>query len=115
MRPVIINGILWRVVRVAPGHPSLIDRTMSARVATTDPSSKTIYIRHDIVPPFLDRVLLHEIAHAITMSYNLLDAISADEWPAQLIELFGIEAIVAVSTILGRPVCIRGICLPMDG
>lgn len=121
MKPVILNGILWRVVRVKPGHPSLIDRTMSARIATTEPSTHTIYIRQDVVPPLLDKVLLHEVTHAITMSYNLLDAlyqneyhnplIQAEEWSAQLVELFSLEAITISTEILGRPLCIRGICV----
>lgn len=121
MRPVLINGILWRVVPVHPGHPSLIDRTMTSRLATTDPVRKTIYIRQDIIPPFRDRILLHEVTHAITMSYNLLDDLHrgvppvyrthAEEWSANLVEGYAMEAIMKTTEILGRPLCIRGICV----
>ena len=78
-------------------------------------------MRNDITPPLCDRVLLHEMAHAVTMSYNLLDElhagvpkeyrVHAEEWSANLIEGFGIEAILKATEVLGRPLCIRGVCV----
>ena len=64
--------------------------------------------------------MLHEMAHAITVSYGLLgplrDAlpsrywVDVEEWAAQLVESHAIEATRAASVALGRPVCIRGVC-----
>jgi len=121
MRPIIVNGDAWRVVRVPAGHPSLVDRTGNPRIATTDQASMTISIAMDIVPPQLDRVLLHEVAHAVTMSYGLLEPLRViiprelwvlvEEWSVQLLETYSIEAMTLASESLGRPLCIRGRCI----
>ena len=120
MRPLVINGELWGVVRVPAGDPLLVDRTGAARLATTDPKTRTVHIDESVMPPMLDRVLLHEVAHAITMSWGLLPRLRSDvlrgatigveEWAAQLVENHAIEAIQAARTALGRPVCVRGEC-----
>lgn len=120
MRPFTVNGQTWRVVRVPAGDPRLVDRTGTARLATTDPSDRAVYVNKRLVPPLLDKVMLHEVAHAITVSWGLLprlrsDALRGDltgveEWSAQLIENHAIEALDATRTALGRPVCVRGLC-----
>lgn len=122
MRPFAANGQVWRVIRVPAGDPSLVDRTDTVRLATTNPATRVISINEAVVPPLLDKVLLHEIAHAITVSWGMLprlrsevmrrDLTGVEEWSAQLIENHAIEAIRAASDVLGRPVCIYGSCLP---
>lgn len=120
MRPFTVNGQTWRVVRVPAGDPRLVDRTGTERLATTDPSGRAVYVNMRLVPPLLDKVMLHEVAHAVTVSWGLLprlrsDALRGDltgveEWSAQLIENHAIEALDAARTALGRPVCVRGLC-----
>lgn len=120
LHPVTINGDVWRVARVAAGDPHLIDRTNTARLATTDKDTMTIYILDSLQPPKLDKVLVHEIAHAITISYGLLDSlrsflppylwVDVEEWAAQLVENHALEAAHAASSSLGRAVCIGGMC-----
>lgn len=120
MRPFVINGDVWRVIRVPAGDPSIIDRTDTPRLAVTDATNKTVYVRDDLMPPLLDRVMLHEVAHAITVSWGLLpqvrsdairgDIIGVEEWAAQLVENHAMEAVQAARRALGRPVCVRGLC-----
>ena len=120
MYPFVINGDVWRVARVSAGDPSLIDRTGGAKLAVTDSLDRTIYVRDDLLPPLLDRVMLHEVAHAITVSWGLLpevrsgvlrgDIIDVEEWAAQLVENHAMEAVQAARRALGRPVCVRGLC-----
>ena len=120
MYPFVINGDLWRVARVPAGDPSLIDRTGGAKLAVTDSMDRTIYVRDDLLPPLLDRVMLHEVAHAITVSWGLLpqvrsdairgDIIGVEEWAAQLVENHAMEAVQAARRALGRPICVRGLC-----
>jgi hypothetical protein len=120
VRPFIINGELWGVARVPAGDPRLVDRTDTPRLAVTDPAERMVYLRADLKPPLLDRVLLHEVAHAVTVSWGLLpqvrldtlrgDVIGVEEWAAQLVENHAIEAVQAARTALGRPVCVRGLC-----
>ena len=120
MFPFVVNGEVWRVVRVAPDSPSLIDRTGKRTVATTDPQRHVVSISTDVQPPFIDRVLLHEVAHAVTISHGLLDVLRiavperfwvfVEEWAAQLVENHCIEAASLASQSLGRPICVRGWC-----
>ena len=120
MYPFVINGDVWRVIRVPAGDPSLIDRTGSSKLAVTDSFDMTVYIRNDLMPPLLDRVMLHEVTHAITVSWGLLpevrsgvrrgNIIDVEEWAAQLVENHAMEAVQATRRALGRPVCVRGLC-----
>lgn len=115
-----MNGEVWRVVRVDAGDPRLTDKTGHERLATTAPYARTVYLNANLKPPMLDRVLLHEVAHAVTVSWGLLprlrrDALRGDmtaleEWSARLIENHAIEALEAARTALGRPLCVRGMC-----
>lgn len=121
MRPFVINGDVWGVVRVPAGDPSLVDRTGTPRLATTDPATRTIFVLDSVMPPLLDRVMLHEVAHAITVSWRLLGRVRStvpasawvpvEEWAAQLLEGHAIEAVAAASRSLGRPVCVEGACM----
>ena len=120
MKPFVINGELWQVRRVPSGDWRLIDRTGSERLATTDPATRAVYVNNGVMPPLLDRVVLHEVAHAITLSWSLLGRLRSEvparswvpveEWAAQLVEGHAIEAIAAASRALGRPVCVDGLC-----
>lgn len=122
MGPIVINGEPWRVAWVRPGDPRLTDRTGTERLATTDPRTRTIFLMAGLVPPILDRVLIHEIAHAITVSWGLLhdlgrmvserDGIGVEEWSARLMESHAIEAVHLAATALGRSVCVSGRCVP---
>jgi len=115
-----IDDDVWIINTVTPTNPALVDRTGKLRIATTDPVSKVISISSNVVPPLLDRVLLHEVAHAITISRGLLpslrgsiseeDWIAAEEWSAGLLENYGIEASILASESLDRPLCVRGYC-----
>lgn len=120
MRPFVINGELWGVARVPAGDPRLIDRTDTPRLAVTDAYDRMVYVRDDLMPPLLDRVMLHEVAHAITVSWGLLprmrsdalrgDLVGVEEWAAQLVENHAMEAVQAARRALGRPICVRGLC-----
>lgn len=120
MRPFVINGELWGVARVPAGDPRLIDRTDTPRLAVTDARDRMVYVRDDLTPPLLDKVMLHEVAHAVTVSWGLLpdvrsgvvrgDIIDVEEWAAQLVENHAMEAVQAARRALGRPVCVRGLC-----
>ena len=115
-----MNGDVWRVVEVEPGDAALVDRTGVARLATTDPATRTVSVAKGLEPPLLDSVMVHEAAHAAMASYGLLGALRShlprrlwvptEEWAAQLVEGYGIEAAQAASQALGRPVCTRGFC-----
>ena len=120
MRPFVVNGIRWNVITVPANDPRLIDGTNTVRLATTDPTTNTICVLDGITPPLLDMVVLHEVAHAITVSWDLLGDlrmmvpreswVGVEEWAAQLVERHAIEAVDTASRVLGRPVCVSGLC-----
>lgn len=79
-----------------------------------------VYVRADLRPPLVDRVVLHEVAHAIAYSWGMLENmrqrlpnrfwVPVEEWAAQLVEGHSIEALEASRMALGRPVCVGGVC-----
>ena len=120
MKTVLIGGDVWKIQRVPHNDASLVDRTGHIRLATTDPITRTISISANVGAPLLDRVLLHEVAHAVTVSYGLLDYLRqniprelwvlVEEWAAELMELHSIEVAIIASQALGRPTCSNGFC-----
>lgn len=105
MRPVVIGGQLWRVVWCEPGDPRLVIGT--PRLGAADPVTRSIFLRRDLEPPLLDRVALHEAAHAAAMARG---SGLEGEAEAMAVEAHGLEAAHVASKILGRPVCVWGFC-----
>ena len=121
MNAFVSNGVVWGVIRVPAGDPRLVDHGGTPRIATTDPTTHVIAILDAVEPPLLDRVVLHEVTHAIVMSWGvprtLPPAGTIDELFAQLMEGHALEAVQAATIVLGRPVCVNGLCgcLRRDG
>lgn len=112
MKNFIMNGYFWRVLRVPPDSPMLVDRTGLARVATTDPQTQCVYISDQIEGDFLHRVLLHELGHVVMLSYGLILTlrsrlpeylwIDAEEWCCNLIADYGAEIFSKAYQVLGE-------------
>lgn len=123
-RPLVIGGNVWRVVRVSPGDPLLIDRTGVSRLATTDPSTRTIRISEAVPIRLFDRVYLHEAAHAAMDGAGVPELLAGvleddervlvEELMAWFVETHSIQVIDAVGMSLGRPVCVSGLCIGGD-
>lgn len=121
MGPLVTGKGVWRVVRVSPGDPFLIDRTGMPKVATTDVATRTIRLSLEIPPDMLDKVILHEAAHALMWDDGLSDILSAaydgdalvfvEELLAWFVESHATEIIGSVNALLGRGVCIDGTCM----
>ena len=117
MRPFVLNGDLWKPVMVDPDDPRLVDRTGSARIATTDPETRCVYLSHGLRGRYLETVLLHEISHCAMISYGLLDSLHAivpeeswvpvEEWACNLLADYGAHVFHAASTAIGHPVGVK--------
>lgn len=115
-----IGGRVWRVLWLSSGDPRLVDGTGTERLATTDPTTNTISVRRDLVPPTLDLVVLHEVAHALYSSWYAMPTMrravmgssvrSVEELVAKFVEEGAYDALAITSKILGRPPCLRGRC-----
>lgn len=106
-----MNGYLWRIIRVNPHSPYLVDRTNQMRVATTDPNTFCIYLSDDLEGDFLTTVLLHELGHCVIISYDLLGDIhsivnpehwiEAEEWVCNFIADYGRQVFQIAQRVLG--------------
>lgn len=107
-----LNGYLWRIVYSFPDDYNLVDRTGKKRPATTDPKTRTIYLSLELHGDLLNRVLIHELGHAVMFSYGLLDRlhfyvrpkywIEAEEWVCNFIADYGYQIFTIASDILGE-------------
>ena len=70
-----MNGLRWRVRFTYPTDRVLVDRTGTLTIGVTDPQSMTIYLSNELRGEFLTRVVLHELSHAMMISYGYLEQI----------------------------------------
>lgn len=70
-----MNGLRWNVRWTNPNDPILVDRTNVLTVAVTDPDTMTIYLSNQLRGSFLTTVVLHELSHAMMISYGYLEQI----------------------------------------
>lgn len=103
-----MNGDVWHVVRVGPGSPALVDRTGTAKLATTDPAHRIICVSSATPPRILPNVVAHEATHAVMVSYGMLpevrafsrDRVAAEEWACSLMADHAAEVLRATRAVL---------------
>lgn len=106
-----MNGYLWHIKFVNPMSSLLVDRTNSLRVATTDTSTKCIYLSSELKGDFLKRVLVHELGHCAIYSFDLDYEIhkvvrpdfwiEAEEWICNFIADYGLKILDIASSVFG--------------
>jgi hypothetical protein len=106
-----MNGVRWAVAFADPTDPVLVDRTGRRTVAVTDAASRTVYLSVELTPPFLYRVLVHELAHCAMLSYGILAElhaivpydrwIEAEEWVCNFIADYGAAVYESAYGVLG--------------
>ena len=70
-----MNGLRWRVRFTYPTDPVLVDRTGTLTIGVTDSATMTIYLSNELRGSFLTTVVLHELSHAMMISYGYLEQI----------------------------------------
>lgn len=108
----VLNGRFWRIVVVRWNSRELVDRTGELRLATTDPDTYTIRLSDRLSGSLLAKVLIHELGHAIMVSYNLIPElhkmvkpeywIEAEEWVCNFIADYGMTIYDRASKFLGK-------------
>lgn len=111
MRPFVLNGDVWRPVRVDPSDERLTDRTGRTRIATTDPSTRCVYVSRLLRGSDLQTVMTHEVGHCAMVSYGLLDGlhrlipedtwVDVEEWACNLLANHGREILHAANVAVG--------------
>lgn len=109
-----MNGRRWEAVTVPEWSEKLVDRTGFRRLATTDPYTSMIYITRSLKGALLETVLIHELGHALAVSYGMLSAIhsvvrperwiDAEEWLCNYVATYGREIFDIASNLLGYEV-----------
>jgi len=102
---------VWSFYYVHPSDPILIDRTGGYTVAVTDPETMAVYVADTVAPPFLYRVVLHEMGHCAMYSYGLVDElhsmcrpsrwVDAEEWVCNFIADYGARIFASAYSVLG--------------
>lgn len=70
-----MNGLRWRVRFTYPTDPVLVDRTGTLTIGVADSATMTIYLSNELRGSFLTTVVLHELSHAMMISYGYLEQI----------------------------------------
>lgn len=112
LRGFVMNGDLWKVRFTSPQNPVLVDRTHTLTAAVTDPETMTIYLADNLYGGFLQKVLIHELSHAVMYSYDLVSEIHRmckkkywipmEEFCANLIANYGSEVFGIAYSVLGN-------------
>lgn len=111
MREFWLNGQKWRMVRVGPASPALIDRRGRLTVGTTEPQSRLICLSTALSGDELARVAIHELAHAVMVSFGLLDDVArwakpemrveAEEWCCNFLAEYGMTVFSTAYALVG--------------
>lgn len=96
-----INGTIWHIQykNSNSGELKRSDNTISLGV--TDRNAHTIYLSDKLQGFMLRKVLIHEICHAICMSYDVYLPIEQEEILCDFVATYGDEVFDIVDMVLG--------------
>ena len=97
-----INGELWKVLLVRPGHPCLMRSNGLSSLGACDDVTKTIYINQEIDIDMIKKVLCHELTHAAMFSYNVDLTLEQEELFADLLATYGHEIVYKTNILFKR-------------
>lgn len=96
-----INGTDWRVQYENPLSDELKRSDGTISLGVTDRNTHTIYLS-DKLQGFMERkVLIHEVCHAICMSYDVYLPIEQEEILCDFVATYGDEVFGIVDMVLG--------------
>ena len=95
-----INGITWTIEYVEPNNPILRRNNGTWTIGCTDSKARTIYINNRLNNYMNQKVLTHEICHALIFSYGIYFDLQTEELICDFIATYGLEIIELVEDIL---------------
>lgn len=95
-----INGILWHIVFVNPNSDKLRRSDNSITCGVCDFGDRNIYLSDKLEGAFLERVLCHELTHAVCMSWGISIPIETEEWLCNFMADHGKEVIYLLDDLL---------------
>lgn len=95
-----INNNTWYVMFKNPNNSVFTRSDGSTTVGVTDGKTNVIYLSSALKGKFMERVLCHELCHAICFSYDINIPIESEELIADWVSLYGREVINILDEIL---------------
>ena len=96
-----INGTIWQVQYENSNSSELRRSDNTISLGVTDRNTHTIYLS-DKLQGFMERkVLIHEVCHAICMSYDVYLPIEQEEILCDFVATYGDEVFDIVDMLLG--------------
>ena len=96
-----INGTNWRVQYENPLSDELRRSDGTISLGVTDRNTHTIYLSNALHGHIERKVLIHEVCHAICMSYDVHLPIEQEEVLCDFVATYGDEVFGIVDMILG--------------
>ena len=84
-----ISGTIWHVVFKNPSDGQLERSDGTISVGVTDRNTRCIYLSSALQGKFLRKVLIHEVCHAICMTYDLYMPIEQEEYLCDFVATYG--------------------------
>ena len=96
-----INGTMWQVQYENPLSGELKRSDNVSVLGVTDRNTHTIYLSSALYGHMERKVLIHEVCHAICMSYDVHLPIEQEEILCDFVATYGDEVFGIVDMILG--------------
>ena len=96
-----INGTMWQVQYENPLSGELRRSDNVSVLGVTDRNTHTIYLSNALYGHMQRKVLIHEVCHAICMSYDVHLPIEQEEILCDFVATYGDEVFGIVDMILG--------------
>lgn len=96
----VINGIEWDIIFVNHNSDKLRRSDGSITCGVCDFGDKCIYLSNMLQGAFLERVLCHELTHAVCMSWGISISLETEEWLCNFMAEHGKEIIVLLDELL---------------
>lgn len=96
-----INGTMWQVQYKNLNSSELRRSDNTISLGVTDGNTHTIYLSDKLQGFMLRKVLIHEICHAVCMSYDIYLPIETEEILCDFVATYGDEIFDIVDMVLG--------------
>ena len=100
----VINGIKWQVLYKNSNSSELMRSNGTRALGVTDVRTHTVCLSNKLCGYMLRKVLIHEICHAICMSYDVFLPIDQEEILCDFVANYGDEVFEIVDMILSATV-----------
>ena len=96
-----INGTMWQVQYKNSNSSELKRSDKGEEVGGSDRNREKIYLSNDLRGVMQRKVLIHEVCHAICMSYDVYLPIEQEEILCDFVATYGDEVFDIVDMVLG--------------